>query len=61
MSTFIQQGCIQLVKIDSKDIYNVKKGFCFKQMLFFLVIKESWPNIINRNVSWAPIHHIRTK
>ncbi len=25
INTFIQQGCIKLIKIDSKDIYNVTK------------------------------------
>ncbi|XDV46539.1 hypothetical protein PO909_014421, partial [Leuciscus waleckii] len=25
MNTFIQQGCIKLIKSDSKDIYNVTK------------------------------------
>ncbi len=24
MNTFIQQGCIQLIKSNSKDIYNVR-------------------------------------
>ncbi len=27
--TFIQQGCITLIKSDSKDIYNVTKDFYF--------------------------------
>ncbi len=27
MNTFIQQGCIKLIKIDSEDIYNVTKRF----------------------------------
>ncbi len=27
---FIQQGCIKLIKSDSKDIYNVSKDFYFK-------------------------------
>jgi len=25
----IQQGCIKLIKSDSKDIYNVPKDICF--------------------------------
>ncbi len=34
-----KQGCIKLIKSDRKDIYNVAKDFCFKQMLLFLFIK----------------------
>ncbi len=30
MSTFIHQGCIKLIKSDSKDVYNVTKDFYFK-------------------------------
>ncbi len=29
-STFIQQGCIKLIKSYCKDIYNVTKDFYFK-------------------------------
>ncbi len=29
INTFIQQGCIKLIKSDSKDIYNVTKDFYF--------------------------------
>ncbi len=32
-NTFMQQGCIKLVKSDCKDIYNVLKDFYFKQIL----------------------------
>ncbi len=35
MNTVIQQGCIKLIKSDSKHIYNVTKDLYFKQMLFF--------------------------
>ncbi len=30
MYTFIQQGCIKLIKSDSKNIYNGTKYFYFK-------------------------------
>jgi len=30
INTFIQEGCIQLIKSDSKDIYNVTKAFYFR-------------------------------
>ncbi len=30
MNAFIQQGCIKLLKSDSKDIYNDTKYFYFK-------------------------------
>ncbi len=30
MNTFIQQGCIKVIKGDSIDIYNVAKAFYFK-------------------------------
>ncbi len=30
INTLIQQGCIKLIKSDSKDIYDVIKYFCFK-------------------------------
>ncbi len=37
-----QQGCIKLIKSDSKDIYNVTKHFYFKLIiLHFLFTKES--------------------
>ncbi len=41
---FIQQGCINLIKSDSKDIYNVKKRFYFNKCCSFelLFVKESW-------------------
>ncbi len=29
-NTFVQLGHIKLIKSDSKDIYNVRKGFYFK-------------------------------
>ncbi len=33
---FIQQGCTELIKSDSKDIYNVTKDFYFKfSVLYF--------------------------
>ncbi len=35
MNTFIQQGCIKLIKSDSKDIYNVTKTLFFKLMPLF--------------------------
>ncbi len=35
MNTFIQQLCIQMNSIDSKDINNVIKYICFELMLFF--------------------------
>ncbi len=34
-NTFVQQGCIKLIKSDNKDMYNVAKDFYFRQMLFF--------------------------
>ncbi len=30
INTFIQQGCIKLVKTDNKDLYIVLKPFYFK-------------------------------
>jgi len=30
INTFIQQGCIKWIKIDSKDIYNATKNVYFK-------------------------------
>ncbi len=30
INTFINQGCIKLIKSESKDIYYVTKDFCFK-------------------------------
>ncbi len=30
MCMFIQEGCIKLIQIDSKDIYNVTEDFFFK-------------------------------
>ncbi len=30
INTFIQQGCIKLIKSESKDIYIVAKDFYFK-------------------------------
>ncbi len=30
MNTFIQPGCIKLIKSDSEDIYNITKDFYFK-------------------------------
>ncbi len=30
MNTFIQQGCIEFIKKDSKDIYKVAKYLSFK-------------------------------
>ncbi len=29
INTFTQQGCIKLMKSDTKDIYNVAKDFYF--------------------------------
>jgi len=44
MNTFIQQGCIKFIIIDSTDIYNVTKN---SLVLFnFLFIKESWQNFL---------------
>ncbi len=34
INTFIQQGCIKLIKSDITDIYNVTKDLYFKKMLF---------------------------
>ncbi len=36
MNTYIQQGCIKLIKTDSKDIYNVRKYYCLKKVSVFL-------------------------
>jgi len=36
---FIQQGCIQLIESDSKDIYNVTKHSI--SMLYFLTLYSS--------------------
>ncbi len=36
MNTYIQQGCIKLIKTDSKDIYNVRKDYCLKKVSVFL-------------------------
>ncbi len=30
INTFIQQGCIKLIKSDGKDMYNVTKAFYFR-------------------------------
>ncbi len=35
INTFIQQGCIKLIKNDSKEIYNVTKYFYFKNCYSF--------------------------
>ncbi len=47
INTFIQQGCIKLIKSDSKDMYN----------------EDLWEHnsskLIMRNVSWAANQHIR--
>jgi len=43
-NTFIQQGCIKLIESDSKeDIYNVRKGFYFKRILFFSLHQRFFP------------------
>ncbi len=42
-NTFIQQGCIQLIKSDGQDLYNVTKRFLFQinaVLLNILFIKE---------------------
>ncbi len=41
MNTFIQQGCIKLIKRDSKDIHIVIQYFCFKSMLLFWTLYSS--------------------
>ncbi len=46
INTSIQQGCIKLIKSESKDIYNVTKDFHFKYCIyilfyFFLLIKKN--------------------
>ncbi len=35
INTFVQQGCIKLIKSDGEEMYNVTKDLYFKQMLFF--------------------------
>ncbi len=45
MNTFIQQGCIKLIKNDSKDMYNVTKDLLF----FGLSIHQGLLNIDNNN------------
>ncbi len=30
IDTFMQQGCVKLVKSESKDVYKVSKDFYFK-------------------------------
>jgi len=68
VNIFTQQGCIKLIKSDSKDNYNVKED-CF----FLLSIHERftyfpqkyeavqlfWTLVIIRNISWAANRHIR--
>ncbi len=46
MNTFIQQGCVKLIKSDSKDIL-LEKDFYFENAVLFnvLFIKESWKSI----------------
>ncbi len=41
MNTFIHQGCIQLIKSDSKDICNLTKYFYLKLMPFFWTFYSS--------------------
>ncbi len=41
MNTFIQKGCIKLIKSDSKDIYKTAKVRYFKTMLFFWTFYSS--------------------
>ncbi len=45
INTLIQQGCINVIKSDRIDVYEVTKHLYFKQMLFFPFIKESRKNI----------------
>ncbi len=71
IQTFIQQGCIQLIKCDSKCIYNVTKYLDFKLWLSFKVSIHQrntklnvWLKLFSiwltiRNVSWAVNQHIR--
>jgi len=40
MRTFIQQGCIKMIKRDSKYKYYTKDLY-FKYMLFFILISKS--------------------
>ncbi len=49
INTFIQEGCIKLIKSDSEGIYKVT-DFCFKWMLFFSTL-YSWKNPKNVHVS----------
>jgi len=35
VNAFIQQGCIKLIRRDSKDIYSVTEDLYFKEMLSF--------------------------
>ncbi len=39
MGTFIQQGCIKVIKSDSRDLL---RKFLFKKIMFFLFLKKSW-------------------
>ncbi len=52
-NTSIQQGCIRLIKSDSKDIYNVTKDLISNNC--FLFIKHSWKTTKDHS-----FHNIRT-
>ncbi len=66
--TFIKQGCIILIKRDSKDIYNINavlfKSICIKKILkihlcFHLNINFFSTFLIKRNISELTNQYIR--
>jgi len=46
-NTFIQQGCIKLIKSDSKYIYNVTKFLIFLNVLLNFVFIKDCPPVIS--------------
>ncbi len=52
INTFIQQGCINLIKTDSKDIYNVKKISVYINVIVlnFLFTKKSWNIMVSTKI-----------
>ncbi len=58
ITTFIEQGCIQLIKCDTKNIYNDKR-FLFQinaALLNFLITKESWKNNWIHSFLCSPVY-----
>ncbi len=57
MNTFIQQGCIKLIKIDSKDIYYPILSFFFE--IHLKLSYKKWMMVSKQQKQFQPFRLIR--